>query len=48
MIITDYILVSNPNINIYGAPVGTLLCYIAIMIFDMLFIRAKIKGCPTS
>jgi stage V sporulation protein B len=46
MIITDYILVSNPNINIYGAPVGTLLCYIAIMIFDMLFIRAKIKGCP--
>lgn len=46
MIIIDYILVSNPDINIYGAPVGTLFCYIAIMIVDMLFIRSRIKGCP--
>jgi len=45
-IITNYILVSNPDINIYGAPVGTLLCYVAIVIMDIIFISVKIKEHP--
>lgn len=45
-ILTNYILVSNPAINIYGAPVGTLLCYITIMIMDIIFIKVKIKEHP--
>lgn len=45
-ILTNYILVGNPNINIYGAPVGTLLCYIVIMIMNMVFIAVKIKDHP--
>ncbi len=46
-IITNYILVSNPEINIYGAPVGTLLCYVAIVIMDIIFIKVKMKESPS-
>lgn len=46
MIITDYILVRNPSINIYGAPVGTLVCYTAIVLLDVVFVTVKIKDHP--
>ena len=46
MIIIDYILVSNPTINIFGAPVGTFFCYFSITALDMLFIRSSVRGCP--
>ena len=46
-IVTNYILVSNPDVNIYGAPVGTLLCYVAIMIMDIIFIKVLIKDSPS-
>ena len=38
-ITANYILVSNPRFNISGAPVGTLLCYAAVMILDLIYIK---------
>ena len=35
-----------PDINIYGAPVGTLICYVTIVIMDIIFIKVKIKEHP--
>lgn len=37
----NMLLLSNPSINIYGAPVGTLCCYIVMAALDFLFL----KGC---
>lgn len=33
-IILNYILVGNPDINIYGAPIGTIVCYLIIFIIN--------------
>lgn len=35
----NYILVGNPDINIKGAPIGTLLCYVVIAALNLYFIR---------
>ncbi len=45
-IVVDYILVSNPNINILGSPVGTLTCYATITIVNLLFFTFKVKSKP--
>ena len=45
-IVVDYILVSNPDINILGSPVGTLSCYISITLVNMIFIMIKVKSKP--
>ena len=37
-IVTNLILVSNPDINIYGVPYGTTLCYIFIFVADLAFL----------
>ena len=42
----DYILVSNPNINILGSPVGTLSCYLSITLVNLIFIMIKVKSKP--
>jgi stage V sporulation protein B len=34
----NYVLVGNPNINIYGAPVSTLCCYVVIAGLNLLFV----------
>ena len=34
----NYVLVGNPNINIYGAPVSTLCCYLVIAGLNLLFV----------
>ena len=38
-IIINYIIIANPAINIYGAPVGTLIGYLWMAVFDYIFIR---------
>lgn len=38
-IVVNYILVSNPQININGAPIGTNLCYITVVIFNLIAIK---------
>lgn len=42
-IVTNLILVSNPEININGAPIGTFLCYFTVMALNMISIK-KITG----
>ena len=38
----NWILVSNPEIGIYGAPVGTLLCYLTITIINLTCLRRQL------
>ena len=37
-VILNYILVGNPDINIYGAPISTLCCYLVIVVLNMIFV----------
>lgn len=39
LIITDLLLVSNKNIHIFGAPIGTLVCYIVTYTLNIVFLR---------
>lgn len=45
-IIVNYILVSNPAINIQGAPMGTLCCYMAITVLNLFTMRLVLKDSP--
>ena len=45
-IIVNYILVGMPSLNIIGAPIGTLVCYIAITIMDVFSMRRHISARP--
>jgi stage V sporulation protein B len=46
-VITNFTLVGRPDINIYGAPVGTNLCYFIIMVLNLLFIRKSLGHLPS-
>ena len=37
-IVMNYVLVGNPEINIYGAPVSTLCCYMVIVALNLFFV----------
>ena len=41
-VITNYFLVSHPEININGAPIGTTLCYVIILSLNILAIYKKL------
>jgi len=45
-IVANWILVGNPAININGAPVGTCLCYLTIMVLNLIIISNHIKPAP--
>ena len=47
-IIVNYILVGQPSLNIIGAPIGTLVCYIAITALDLVSMRRHISARPTT
>lgn len=38
-IIINYFIIANPDINIYGAPIGTLIGYLWMAVMDYIFIR---------
>lgn len=42
-IVMNYILISNPNININGAPVGSIICYVIVVAINLVSI-IKITG----
>lgn len=46
-IIVNYILVSNPAVNIQGAPVGTLCCYLSITVLNLYAIQKVIRNAPS-
>lgn len=45
-IVVNYILVGNPNIMIYGAPIGTLCSFLVIDALEIFFIRRAIHRPP--
>ena len=45
-IIVNYILVGQPNLNIVGAPIGTLICYISITALDLIAMKRHISARP--
>jgi len=42
-VLANWILVSNPKINIYGAPIGTILCYLVITGMNLFFIARRMQ-----
>ncbi|MBE7053157.1 MAG: hypothetical protein E7391_02650 [Ruminococcaceae bacterium] len=42
-IVINYILVGIPNVNINGAPIGTICCYVVILILNIFFIIKEMK-----
>lgn len=45
-IVVNYFLVGNPAIRIYGAPVGTLFCFLVVALVEMYIIRRAIPSAP--
>ncbi|HWQ52007.1 MAG TPA: polysaccharide biosynthesis protein [Terriglobales bacterium] len=45
-VVTNFTLVGRPDVNIYGAPVGTNLCYFIIMALNLLYIRKTLGHLP--
>ncbi len=44
---TSWFLIGNENIRMYGAPIGSLLCYITIVIFNFYFVAKHIGFIPS-
>jgi len=42
-IAVNWFLVGNPEINIVGAPIGTLCCYIVMCVMNFIFLRAHLE-----
>ena len=45
-ICSNLLLVGRENINIYGAPVGTLVCFLIATMLNLLFIKRVVPGAP--
>ncbi|MBQ9937223.1 MAG: polysaccharide biosynthesis protein [Oscillospiraceae bacterium] len=45
-IVTNFILVSIPQINVKGAPIGTILCYVFLFLSSMYFLCKRIGMVP--
>ena len=45
-IIVNWILVGMESVNIYGAPIGTMLCYVAMCVMNMIFMFRKLEPNP--
>lgn len=46
-IVVNYALVGNPNIMVYGAPVGTLCCFVVVACLNLLLIKRLIPSAPS-
>lgn len=42
----NWVLVGDPRVNIYGAPIGTLVCYIVMCLMNRHFIRRHLQSKP--
>ncbi len=42
-LISTYVLVGFPSINIYGTPIGTFLCYLTVTVFNTYFLVKYVK-----
>ncbi len=46
-VVANYMLVGNPNINIKGAPIGTLVCYALICLLNLICINRVLVNRPS-
>ncbi|MDD6799315.1 MAG: polysaccharide biosynthesis protein [Firmicutes bacterium] len=46
-LVSSYILIGIPSIGMYGAPIGTFLCYLTVMIINFFFIARYIGFMPS-
>ena len=46
-IVLEYILVGNPDVNIYGAPVSTFACNFTVMLLNLVFVYRRCVGCES-
>ena len=46
-IIVSYSLVGNPKFMIYGAPLGTLTCFVLVAVLNLIVIKRKVPNPPT-
>ena len=45
-VIVNYVLVSNPDVNVNGAPIGTLVCFGLIAVMDLIIIGKTMPEAP--
>ncbi len=45
-VVVNYILVGNPDIGILGAPIGTFVCFLVIMVLNVVSMRFVLKNPP--
>lgn len=45
-VVVNYILVGNPNIGILGAPIGTFVCFLVIMVLNVISMRFVLQDPP--
>ncbi len=45
-ICVNYVLVGSPSVNIAGAPIGTLCCYVLITLLNIIFLTVKLPQRP--
>ena len=45
-VIVNYVLVGIPSLNIYGAPWGTVCCYVTVTVLDVLSVRRLLQQPP--
>ena len=45
-LVTNFILIGTPSINIHGAPIGTIACYATIAIINIVFVYTKTELGP--
>ena len=46
-VVANYLLVGNPDINIKGAPIGTLVCYALICVLNLIMINRTLVSRPS-
>lgn len=46
-LVTNWFLVGNPDINIVGAPVGTIVCYAAMCVMNGVFLKYAMRNSPS-
>lgn len=45
-IVVNWVLVGMEEVNIYGAPIGTMLCYVAMCVMNLIFMFRKLEPNP--
>lgn len=47
MVFFDYFVVAIPEINIFGSPIGTCICYGITCLLDLLIVKRVVRSCPS-